>query len=519
MKQLWDLGLVDRFWIEIVGKVKEIEALSEEPSFPSRTLAAAIASKCYYHLEEYKSALRLALGAGSYFDVEAKNEYVDKMVAECIDRYTARRQEAAIAEGGVVGASGAGAAAGAAGAGAEDDDIDLGAMESIVNRMFDRCFSDHAYTQAAGIALEAGRLDIVEASILRSGDVAGMLSFVYETSVALVKSKEFRTEVLNVLVKLYRSVHDADGTVDYMSMCRCLQFLDESDEVATLLSGLIRSSCAAGSIEGATGAADADVVAYQVAFDLGDNDNQQFMIRVDKALPRPPKPPAEPTDEDKKDVKGDDDKGEGEAGGDVGMSATDASGAGGGDSGASEESPEFWERIGRLRSIVMGTMTTNIYLDFLYRNNTTDMVLLQQMMAAVEGRGALLHNALVVCHAYMASGTTNDRFLLKNLDWLRKAANWARFTATAGQGVVHKGHLKEAMRVLEPYLPRVSPPQMVHACVRVHVCVHVCVRSCVHAAPPSCACTCACTCACSVAGTAGPTTVPPRSTPTAGGTA
>jgi len=38
----------------------------------------------------------------------------------------------------------------------------------------------------------------------------------------------------------------------------------------------------------------------------------------------------------------------------------------------------------------------------------------------------------------MNSGTTNDFFLRDNLEWLSKATNWSKFTATASLGVVQK---------------------------------------------------------------------------------
>ncbi len=40
-------------------------------------------AQCFYHLELYEDALRLALGAGQYFDVNTKSEYVDTMIGEC----------------------------------------------------------------------------------------------------------------------------------------------------------------------------------------------------------------------------------------------------------------------------------------------------------------------------------------------------------------------------------------------------------------------------------------------------
>lgn len=54
----------------------------------------------------------------------------------------------------------------------------------------------------------------------------------------------------------------------------------------------------------------------------------------------------------------------------------------------------------------------------------------------------------------MHSGTTSDVFLRENLEWLGKATNWAKFSATAALGVIHKGHFEEGMNILGPYLPQ-----------------------------------------------------------------
>ena len=84
--------IIDQHWAEVANKLPQIEALSEDEAFPHRELAAAVASRCFFHLEEYNDALRLALGAGSYFDVSApsagrtaaENQYVDTLVSKCI---------------------------------------------------------------------------------------------------------------------------------------------------------------------------------------------------------------------------------------------------------------------------------------------------------------------------------------------------------------------------------------------------------------------------------------------------
>lgn len=38
----------------------------------------------------------------------------------------------------------------------------------------------------------------------------------------------------------------------------------------------------------------------------------------------------------------------------------------------------------------------------------------------------------------MNSGTTSDEFLRNNLEWLSRASNWSKFSATAALGVIHK---------------------------------------------------------------------------------
>ena len=115
---------------------------NEEKLYPAevRQLAALVASKVYYHLGSYEDSLSYALGAGPLFDViSTDSQYVETIIAKCIDSYTARRQE-------------------------ESKNIDR-RLEEIVDRMFDRCFQHGQYRQALGIAIETRRLDIFERAI------------------------------------------------------------------------------------------------------------------------------------------------------------------------------------------------------------------------------------------------------------------------------------------------------------------------------------------------------------------
>jgi len=83
---------------------------------------------------------------------------------------------------------------------------------------------------------------------------------------------------------------------------------------------------------------------------------------------------------------------------------------------------------------------------------------LKSVKAATELRNSVSHSAIIFANALMHCGTTVDSFLRDNLDWLSRATNWAKFSATAGLGVIHRGHLAEvkvtypSCSTLLPYL-------------------------------------------------------------------
>ena len=52
-------------------------------------------------------------------------------------------------------------------------------------------------------------------------------------------------------------------------------------------------------------------------------------------------------------------------------------------------------------------------------------------------RNSITHNATVIANGLMHFGTTSDVFLRENLEWLKRASNWAKFSATASLGLVH----------------------------------------------------------------------------------
>nr|CAD7569657.1 unnamed protein product [Timema californicum] len=405
--------IVDEFWPEISEAIEKIEILHEDKAFNQHELAALVASKVYYHLGSFEDSLTYALGAGNLFDVNSRSEYVDTIIAKCIDHYTQLRKEL-IAENSK-----------------EHKDMDP-RLEAIVNRMFDRCLNDGQHKQAMGLALETHRMDIFARSIVECEDLNGMLIYAFQGAMSLIQNRSFRNNILRSLVTLYRSLK----TPDYVNMCQCLIFLDDPHSVAEVLEKLSKES------------EDSVLMAYQIAFDLYESATQQFLGRVLQALrataPIPtatdklvkvpvegasketPEKSAEPSEEDKKPER----KLE----------------------SLTEEEKIHQQRIEKLTSILSGEVSIDLHLQFLIRSNHSDMLILKNTKDAV--RVSICHTATVIANAYMHSGTTSDQFLRDNLEWLARATNWAKLTATASLGVIHRGHEQEALALMQSYLPK-----------------------------------------------------------------
>ncbi|KAL1720799.1 armadillo-type protein [Schizophyllum commune] len=108
----------------------------------------------------------------------------------------------------------------------------------------------------------------------------------------------------------------------------------------------------------------------------------------------------------------------------------------------------------KLRMILTGEESVKLYLEFLKKNNKVDLLILKNTKEVLEARSSVYHTALTFQNAFMHSGTTSDIFLRENLEWLGVATNWAKFTATAALGVIHKGYFEQGMTILGPYLPQ-----------------------------------------------------------------
>jgi 26S proteasome regulatory subunit N2 len=212
---------------------------------------------------------------------------------------------------------------------------------------------------------------------------------------------------------------------DYFSIAKCVVYLDEHSMATDILRQLVDK-----------GDAKSLAIAYQISFDLYDNSTQEFLKKVigEVAELIPDETQTEGSNE---------------------TEATESDSLLQNQSSSkSELSKESLDAFKAIRDILDGIKTIQLNLEFLYRSNKADVSILNKVRDSLEARNSIFHNAVTFSNAFMHAGTTHDKFFRDNLEWLGKAVNWSKFTATAALGVIHRGNLSEGRKLLAPYLPR-----------------------------------------------------------------
>ncbi|XP_021750588.1 26S proteasome non-ATPase regulatory subunit 1 homolog A-like [Chenopodium quinoa] len=402
-------------WPEISTSIPLIESLYEDEEFSQRPLAGLVVSKVFYFLGELNDSLAYALGAGPLFDVSEDSDYVRTLLDKAIDEYASLRNKAAESK-------------------EEAVNIDP-RLEAIVERMLEKCILDGRYQQAMGMAIECRRLDKLEEAIMRSDNAPGSLSYCINVSHSYVSRREYRQEVLRLLVRVYQKL----PSPDYLSICQCLMFLDQPEVVAGILEKLLRAE----NLEDT-------LLSFQIAFDLVENEHQAFLLNVRDRLSRPKfSSPEVPISREPEPSQTENTTASEDVQMDVGTRVSETV--------VGEMDPteaRYAERLTKIRGILSGETSIQLTLQFLYSHNKSDLLILKTIKQSVEMRNSVCHSATIYANAIMHAGTTVDTFLRENLDWLSRATNWAKFSATAGLGVIHRGHLQQGRSLMAPYLPQ-----------------------------------------------------------------
>ena len=232
---------------------------------------------------------------------------------------------------------------------------------------------------------------------------------------------------------------------DVFSIAKCIVYLNEHSMASKLLADLVK-----------TGGPRRLAEAYQIAFDLFDNSSQEFLKKVREGLPQDPKPLPDSSDIDKMD----EDKPENAQETDQLLpqskaeSSAPSSSIPNGQIDAEPLSAEAKDAFESIRNILSGTKSIQLNLEFLFRNNHADVAILNKLKDSLEARNSIFHTAVTLSCGFMNAGTMNANFFRDNLDWLGKAVNWSKFTATAALGVIHRGDLGNGQTLLKPYLPK-----------------------------------------------------------------
>lgn len=159
-------------------------------------------------------------------------------------------------------------------------------------------------------------------------------------------------------------LHREQPSVDYLSLTRCLEALGNAADTAALLVAMSRSSDEA-----------QQLMALQIAFDIAENDDQQFLAAVSSALP---------------------DRRTASLTAAASSSSAESAGADGDESGS-------WARLDRLREVLRGETTLKLQVHFLFCECRADTATLRRMKdSQLQMRhNPILHHALVVSHAFM----------------------------------------------------------------------------------------------------------------------
>jgi 26S proteasome regulatory subunit N2 len=461
------------------------EALYEDESFPERQLAALVLAKVYYHLQAYNDSMVFALAAGDLFKLDSPGEFEETIISKCVDQYiavtAAKKAPPPASENNDLPELATTFASGAEGAVMSPttpfsrttlppksllsrDSIDNTMLEAtfqpsfkqfrsgsiaelpeqatdslqrVIDRLFESCLEEGQYRQVVGIAVEAKNLDVLRSVIKRASDdekkavsnplesspgpAEDLIEYTLGICMDIVQERGFRTEILKLILGLLSQIPNPD----YFAIAKCVVYLNLDEDASRMLQELVRKADRS-----------SIAIAYQIAFDLYDNGTQEFLAKVLDSLPT-----GEPT-------KGRLDENVGQPNENEPLLQNQQ------DSAEDELPGPVLKAYKNIRAILDGSKTIRLNLEFLYRNNRTDLSILNKVRDSLEGRNSIFHTAVTFCNAFMNQGTTNDKFFRDNLEWLGKAVNWSKFTATAALGVIHRGNLSQSRKLLEPYLPR-----------------------------------------------------------------
>lgn len=341
-------------------------------------------------------------------------------------------------------------------------------LQTIVSRLCESCYEVGAYKQVVGIAIEARNIEVLREVILRAsqdekgsgkgkkivatGQTDELMEYVLDLCMNVVQELGLRNEILKLILELLNDI----PSPDYFAIAKCVVYLNQHAMASNMVKQLIQQ-----------GQGRSLAIAYQLSFDLYENGTQEFLQKVMEELPETEE--VEKTDLPTRAMNGDavrpatplpNDNENAEESSQLLSELQDSAAQGqtstlvASRTKPKPESEAEKSAVTNVKNILRGTKSIELNLEFLYRSSHTDKAILNKVRDSLEARNSIFHTAVTFSNAFMHAGTTIDSFFRENLEWLGKAVNWSKFTATAALGVIHRGNLGQGQKLLEPYLPK-----------------------------------------------------------------
>ena len=400
---------MDATWHEVAEALPLLEELAESDDAAARPLAAAVASRVYFHLEEPRQALRLALESGRRF--EDDDAYGRAMTDEAIAEYVRLRR------------------------GEPSEELNVDQLNELVSARFERCYEQSQYESALGVAFESREVRRVKEALDRccvDGDSA-VAVLRYAVSNAEAAEKSFRREALQCVgetIQKLLSTQTVSAAAKRAACClyvRTMQLLRSFQEAASMLESLLQDSD------------EEALLGLQLCFDLIDSGDRKFVDQVADALPKDEEPSERFTQAHRILTSG----------------------------FTSELHLSFLYKSSQSDPLIMSNLKKSLEersSGFAGRNSILHNAAVcahGYLNLGTTGDGFLRDNLewmkkasnwydILICHSLYCVFLSDIQFLFFPHDR-------AKFSATASMGVIHAGHTTEAMTLLEPYLPP-SPP-------------------------------------------------------------
>ena len=233
--------LVDEHWPEISDYIRLFKDYYEKKTLPEKEkLLALILSKLYYNLEDYTEAVEWALKSEDSFDIKEKSLYVNTILKKMLDKYIEIRKHNFFNRDNL-------------------KPLDK-RINAIVENVFNNCLNNNRLYQALGFCVESYDLDRLTKAIESSKDILKNLNFVYEIAQNYVVNKEYNSVLIDHILKLLIK----HAKKEYMEITSCQFFLNNSDALASTLLNILNEESDPS-------------IAYQIAFDLYDNQNPSYL--------------------------------------------------------------------------------------------------------------------------------------------------------------------------------------------------------------------------------------------------